>query len=119
MFKEQQDDYVIPAYPNSAFKFVERKLEDGRRIFSRPMPQNASSECKNCVDLGQIYLSVARAGPFTHVPGHRKGESLTWFDGDGKSRKGWYIIVETLAFSCPWCQPKDQDELQSDWWQDG
>lgn len=59
--------------------------------------------CKNCADLGMIYLRLPGRGPF---PSPVAGGAITWFDGNERFGKGWYVIEQEQAFVCPACARK-------------
>lgn len=71
--------------------------------FYKVIEQLDDASCRNCGDYGQVLISFTRAGPFSNVPNHKKGESITWFEGDGECGKGWYIVVITKSYVCHHC----------------
>jgi hypothetical protein len=97
---------VTPDLPIEA----RREMSDWERssvnhkAFVRVVEQFPNAECKNCGGSGSIYILFARGGPFREAPGHRVGESLTWYPGDGMIGKGWYIIKETKCYQCHRCK---------------
>lgn len=75
------------------------EMEDGTLITAR---------CQNCQDVGFVYVSFCRAGPFRYAPGHKRGEVITWYDGD-PLETGWYIVVKTQEYTCPHCKGKPME----------
>ncbi len=73
------------------------------KAFYRVIPQMNAS-CQNCGDALFLMVSFARSGPYSQVPGHRRGESLTWFDGSQSAGAGWYIVARTMQYDCPHCR---------------
>ena len=58
--------------------------------------------CRNCAGMGIISIRFADKGPYKFVP--QTDRAITWFDGDGITRKGWYILEPTRGFTCPHCK---------------
>lgn len=120
---ETTDVFIAPYLPEEAKeKFREWQLK-GKIAFQKVVPQRKDADCKNCQDIGYIYVSFARAGPFK-APVRTSGDwVISYFDGDESAGKGWYI-VRTQAFLCPACagRPHDNLELEDDqqqmieWW---
>ena len=106
--------YITPTLPAKAGFDIAAWSSKSRyhRTFIRPLMQIDGVFCKNCVDADFVMVSFVRAGPFGSVPNHGKGETLTWFDGDEKAGKGWYIIKYTVSYDCPMCRPEG-DRLES------
>ena len=106
--------YITPTLPTKANFDIATWRGRGKyhNAFIRPLVQIDGALCKNCVDDGHVRVSYCRAGPFASVPNHKAGETLTWFDGDERSGKGWYIIQNTVSYDCPLCRPEG-DRLES------
>lgn len=66
-----------------------------------PPQDEATVSCRNCLDLGYIYVVFCKDGPFKTPAAF--GVS-TWYEGGPRAGKGWYKIDQTIAFSCPMCQ---------------
>lgn len=60
----------------------------------------ARRACPNCGGLGAVYLRFCESGPHSAPT----GGVITWYDGDGVYRRGWYRVAETKIFPCPHCQ---------------
>ena len=100
--------YITPTLPTKARFDISAWRTRGKyhNAFIRPLVQIDGVLCKNCVDDGYVRVSYCRAGPFASVPNHKAGETLTWFEGDEKNGKGWYIIAHTASYDCPLCRPE-------------
>ena len=57
--------------------------------------------CQNCAGLGVIIVQFCDKGPFWEVPTTTK--AITYFEGDGTTKRGWYIVGRTVEFTCPHC----------------
>lgn len=74
---------------------------------SRGMPaflqayQPYPNSCKFCQGVGFIYLKLCSKGPYQSTISTK--DPVTWFDGNERYGKGWYIIAETMAFECTSC----------------
>jgi len=94
--------YMTPYLPLEALTMVKaHQANSNMPAFTWAMNQDPVS-CQNCGGNGEVYLRLAEKGPFSFVPATRK--VITYFDGDGRFGKGWYIIKDTQAFPCPECQ---------------
>jgi len=69
--------------------------------------QSENARCKNCGDVGYVYVTFCEAGPFRSPPGTRK--PIKWYDGGPDAGKGWYIVGETRAYLCPHCKIAAQE----------
>ena len=124
----QAPRFITPALPPNAYDDMRSWKSRGKyhTLFIRPLMQvdpfpdgTEVIRCKNCVDADFVMVSFCRAGPFARITNHKKGETLLWFDGDGKQGKGYYINVNTVSYDCPLCRPHgerfvDSDELLAD-----
>lgn len=91
---------IIPRLSQEALEEVEEAHKKNRIVFHRLPSASQRHECSNCRDLGYNIISVAIRGPYQFVP---DAATITWFDGDHRARKGWYVI-RTMEFPCPICQ---------------
>jgi len=96
---------VVPDLPLQAKMEVRawRKENKHNDAFHKVIEQLDVARCRNCGDYGQVLVSFTKAGPFRDVPNHKRGEVITWFDGDGESGKGWYVVVMTKSYECHHC----------------
>lgn len=103
---ETTEKYVTPYLPPDALDLARQWEAKGQfnLVFPRLVPVAPEARCPNCQDVGYIYLSFTRAGPFEAPPGHGKGSAIFWHDGGPGIGKGWYISANTRAFVCPECQ---------------
>jgi hypothetical protein len=92
--------YVTPYLPQAGIDTARNWARSGKQYFVKAFEQ-ANGECRNCQGNGVVYLVLAESGPHGHP---MVGKVLTWYDGDGQTRKGWYVIGDTLAFVCPECK---------------
>lgn len=100
MFEDSRQ-YVASYIPAAAKADVKNWLLQGKPVFMRPVAQKENAVCKVCADIGYIYISFGKAGPFQYTPSGRG--IIAWFDGGPGLGKGWYIIEKTLAYACPEC----------------
>ena len=98
--------HITPDLPYEAKKRIRDWRAEGKfnNAFYRVIQQKPLTQCRNCADAGFIMVSFTRAGPFENVPNHRKNETITWFDGNEKAGKGWYIISQTRSYDCQHCE---------------
>ena len=90
-------------------KFAELAINEHYKSTKQPaflkavdLNPNYTCYCQNCAGLGMIFVQFAEKGPFHEIPMTRK--AITYFEGDGVSGKGWYIIEKTENFTCPHCK---------------
>lgn len=98
--------YVTPSYPVDAYEEAAAWEKRGgyNTAFFRILPKAPEPGCRNCQDAGFVMIAFCRAGPFRQgPPGHKKGETLMWFEGDHKRGQGWYISTKTISYECPAC----------------
>jgi len=96
---------MAPYLPPAALAEVRGWEKSGKRAFVKAVERDANyAGCKNCAGIGYVFVTLADAGPFRMTPLTRK--PLTWFEGDGVSGKGWYIVNRTLEYICPECQAR-------------
>lgn len=57
--------------------------------------------CRNCAGIGFLHIRYMRAGPFKDAPMTK--DVITWFDGNARFGRGWYIQGNTLTLVCPHC----------------
>jgi len=93
---------ITPYLPTEAYRMAKaHENQCHMPVFTWAMIPEGVEDCPNCGGGGIVYMRLAERGPFG-TPTTSK--VVTWFDGDGKFRKGWYIVKETMAFPCPKCQ---------------
>jgi hypothetical protein len=68
--------------------------------------ERVADGCPNCQGVGFVILVRADSGPYTkYVPSGRdengNNRVVTWFDGDGNYRRGLYLKMDTLMYTCP------------------
>lgn len=94
---------VTPYLPGEGKAAVQVHERNGHPAFVKAYERSANPlACPNCQGVGMIVLNLAASGPFKSPP----GGVITWFDGNEKYGKGWYVIDKTLAFECPECKGK-------------
>ena len=98
--------YVTPYLPQAGIDTARNWARSGKQYFVKAFEQ-ANGECRNCQGNGVVYLVLAESGPHGHP---MVGKVLTWYDGDGQTRKGWYVIGDTLSFTCPECEKRPKRE---------
>lgn len=96
----QEPVFITPYLPAQAKMDIESAKAKGMKIFQRVVPITSNVECRNCADIGFVYVSHCKAGPFKTPP---NGLS-TWYDGGPYAGKGWYVIKDTFSYPCPECQ---------------
>lgn len=72
--------------------------------FVRALASQADSGCRNCADYGVILISFCKYGPSSLPLSHKKAS--TYFPGNTRFGKGWYLIEQTLGISCPACKDR-------------
>jgi len=92
---------IIPTLSEGGRSEMARARAKGQLVFHRILEPMPLVICPNCQDLGRNIISIAKAGPFRWPP--RTSQAVTWFEGDGQVRSGWFI-VDTKEFPCPQCQ---------------
>jgi len=86
-------------------KMAEMAIKDHPRpcfIRAVELDDRYTGYCRNCAGLGVVLISFSDSGPFHDIPTTRK--PITFFDGDGQTGKGWYILGKTEEFTCPHCK---------------
>ena len=103
---------VTPYLPKMGIIAAREHIRAGKPAFVRAYERVADG-CPNCQDIGFVLLIRADSGPYTKFVPSGIGKVVCWFDGDGEHGKGWYLIMDTLAYSCPKCggnlEPDYQD----------
>jgi len=99
---EDPGTYVIPYLPSRVKTEANDWRKKGRAVFQRIISTREDVLCRNCGDVRYIYLSFCKAGPFQSAPSTKA--VVTWFDGDNINGKGFYIVENTVAYSCPHCE---------------
>ncbi len=97
---------VTPYLPVAAMSEIQSWLSQGFAVFHRVVPQVNGAGCKNCGDLGVLYVTKCKIGPISSP--RYANKSIVWFDGDGRAGKGWYVIDETIAYDCTNCSGADR-----------
>ena len=93
---------ITPYLPTEAYRTAKaHESQYHMPVFTWAMIPESAEDCKNCGGSGIVYMRLAERGPFGSPTTHKV---VTWFDGDGHLRKGWYIVKETMTFPCPKCQ---------------
>lgn len=97
--------HITPDLPRGALMEIKewRSGSKYNNSFYRVLEQTPVAVCKNCGDSGFIMVSFTRAGPFDTLPNHKAGETITWFNGNEQSGRGWYIVVRTISYDCQHC----------------
>lgn len=93
--------YITPYLPKIAELAAKDWMRFGKLAFVRSYERREGS-CPNCAGSKKIYLLLIDKGPMQYAPGNRD-TVLTWFEGDGIHKKGWYTIAQTLIYDCPEC----------------
>ena len=108
---ETTETYITPRLPNRAHTAGQLHENEGSYnvCLVRAVPTIKRPHCRNCQDVGYVFLSFCTAGPFQHIPAHGKGEKVTYFNGGQGVGKGWFIVRETIQYQCPNCQGKPED----------
>jgi len=103
--------YVTPSQlPPEAEHWQRQEKAIGRIVFAKAI-EKQSAHCLNCMDLGEVYLTVCTSGPYDGWP---SGAKATYFPGSEQHGEGIYIVRETRTFLCPACQGKPGEELEVD-----
>lgn len=93
---------VTPYLPKLGVIAAREHIRAGKPAFVRAF-ERVQDDCPNCQGVGFVLLIRAESGPYTRfVPGG-PGKVVCWFDGDAEHGKGWYLIMDTLAYPCPEC----------------
>src|SRR3990167_2852470 len=99
---DRKPQYITPYLPPSAMKTAKDwEASHHMPTFTWAMDHSIGSTCKNCGGGGVVYLRLMERGPYSTQAAGK--QLITWFDGDERYRKGWYIVKDTLAFACPEC----------------
>ena len=94
---------VIPYLPPEGNAAAREWISRGKAAFVKSYQVHPGA-CRNCQDIGVIYLVRTESGPYkTFVPAG-KGQVVAWYDGNEQFGKGWYLISDTLAYECPECK---------------
>lgn len=95
--------FITPSYPKDAYAMA----SNWSRAHDKPafavcieLAETRLYHCKNCGDLGVLYMKLPSHGPFQSPAA--AGVS-TWYDGGEAYGKGWYVIDQVQAFPCPMC----------------
>lgn len=67
--------------------------------FVMAVEQQPYFKCRNCGDMGKVWVRMAEGGPYPAPFG-----LATWFAGDGRFGKGWYTFKKSMFFDCPICR---------------
>ena len=94
------DSPITPYLPPTARNEIAAWKASGRTAFIRAATPLPNVQCKNCADLGYVYVTFCRAGPMKRVPG---SGIAVYYDGGADAGKGWYVVDHTKAFACPHC----------------
>ena len=95
--------FSTPSVPDQAIR--EKKAWENR--YKRPAlisvfeQQQHARFCKNCAGMGAVYITFCEAGPSDVVYSGKKPS--TYFEGNGRFGKGWYLIGDTQAYKCGMC----------------
>ena len=110
--------FVTPYLPKLGVITAREHERSGKATFIKAYEFSAD-QCPNCQGMGIVWLIRTDSGPYTKfVPSgawdnHGNLKIVTWFDGNERFGKGWYLIMDTLAYPCPKCggnlQPDYQD----------
>ena len=103
---------VTPYLPKHGTIVAREHIRSGKPAFVRAY-ERVEDGCPNCQEFGFVLLIRAESGPYTKFVPSGKDQVVCWFDGDGEHGKGWYLIMDTLAYPCPKCggnlEPDYQD----------
>ncbi len=77
--------------------------------FVRVITGGEEVRCPNCADYGVVLISFCKYGP-TEMPLSQKKPS-TYFSGNQRFGKGWYMIEQSLGLECPTCSDAGLPEL--------
>lgn len=95
---------VTPYLPEDGKATARAHEKSGLPAFIKAYEKSINPlDCPNCQGMGFVLLTLASAGPYNSPLPHRV---ITWFDGDDRYRKGWYLIDRTLQFDCPECRKR-------------
>ena len=113
--------FITPALPEQALRRgAAWEREYKMPVFARVLEQVTDpAACKNCAGAGIVYLSFASDflydTPKIVAQSKAVGEKaerktsykpLTYFEGNERFRKGWWVIAETAVFNCSFCEGK-------------
>lgn len=94
---------ITPYFPKEAYTQAKAyQAAHSMPVFTWAMEPEEKTDCDNCGGGGIVYLRLAERGPFS-TPATTRQPS-TYFDGDGQFGKGWYVVKETMGFTCPKCK---------------
>lgn len=96
--------FITPTYPKEAILTAKAwAASHNMPAFAMviEMQPNVLYHCKNCTDLGILYLKLPSKGPFASPI---LGKVVTWFDGNEAFGKGWYTVEQVLPYACPMCE---------------
>lgn len=115
--------YITPYLPQAALNDATEWSRKKKVVFQKVLPEVHGAKCRNCQDAEFVLVSFCRAGPFREVPNHRVGEVLTWFDEGPGVGSGWFIVENTITYTCPHCSGKPLElakqgpaEAPPAWW---
>ena len=102
-------NFVIPYLPKDAETASRAWMAGGKPAFVKAIQRSEiENGCMNCAGLGVVYVVFADKGPLkTPVPA--RYTPCTWFDGDGRYGKGWYVVDRTEGYTCPACLGKSKE----------
>lgn len=98
-----QNQYITPYLPQEAEEDIAKWRQQGKMAVQRVLPMAMRAKCRNCQDAEFVMVSFCKAGPFRQVPGISKGNVITWFDGTSGHGPGWFIVKNTISYTCPHC----------------
>ena len=102
---------VTPYLPKHGMIVAREHIRSGKPAFVRAYERVADG-CPNCQEFGFVLLIRAESGPYTKFVPSGKDQVVCWFDGDAEHGKGWYLIMDTLAYPCPKCGGNLQQDYQ-------
>ena len=95
---------VAPYLPKEAIATAQAHEKTGHAAFVKAYDKAHSPlACPNCQGMGFVHLVLTKSGPNSSPS---PGGVLTWFDGNERYGKGWYIIERTLQYDCPECKKR-------------
>jgi len=106
--------YITPYLGKDIQYKISNARKMGKTVFIKAFPELATASCRNCGDMGYVYVDFCKAGPFPFPPSSGKA-IITWFDGNQYTGKGWYIKDDTFpsAAPCPHCKIAEMNNATS------
>jgi len=93
---------ISPYLPKDAERAVREWTAGGKPAFVKAMEHSfTEAGCPNCGGGGIVYVVFCDKGPILSPPAGKVG---TWFDGDGRYGRGWYVVSRTDGYTCPECK---------------